>query len=155
MSTTTSPGPAVGSGASPNCSTSSPPCFVSSTAFMVSSCPLLPLQKFRQERAHPRRLLLLYAMAGAVDQMAAQHPRAQGVLHPLEITGTLICAPILFARDEDRGHVDRPAREQLQFGGIDALRPAPIPLQTALEPVALVFAAVDGEFVLRKPPACR
>src|SRR6266849_6345709 len=155
MSTTTSPGPGVGSGASPNSSTSGPPCFVSSTAFMVSSCLLLPLQKLRQELAHPRRLLLLYPMAGAIDQMAAQHSRAQALLHPLEIAGTLVRPPILFSRDEDRGHVDRPAREQLQFSGVDAFRPAPIPLQTALEPVALVFGAVDGELALRKPSAGR
>src|SRR6266581_709126 len=102
MSTTTSPGPAVGSSISPNCSTSGPPCFVSSTAFMVSSSLLLPLQKRRQVRAHPRGLLLLYPMSGAVDQMAPQHSRAQALLHPLEIAGTLVGSPILLAGDEDR-----------------------------------------------------
>src|SRR5215469_9542833 len=131
ISTTTSPGPAVGSGTSPSCNTSGAPCFVNSTAFMGSSRLSLPLQKLDQQLAYP---LLLHPMAGTVDQMAAQHPRARALLHPLEIAGTLVSPPILFARNEDRGHVDGPAREQLQFSGVDAFRPAPVPLQPALEP---------------------
>src|SRR5260370_37296553 len=94
-------GPEVGSGASPSWSASGPPCFVSSTAFMVSSCLLLPSQKLRQELAHPLRLLLLCPMAGAIDQMAAEHSRAQALLHPLKIAGTLVGPPILFSRDKD------------------------------------------------------
>src|SRR6516162_9441873 len=111
MSTTTSPGPAVGSGASPKRSTSGPPCFVSSTAFIVSSYLLLPLQKLDQELADTVRLLLLYPMGGAFYQMAAQHPRARALSHPLEIAGTLVGSPILFSCDEDRRHVDGPTRE--------------------------------------------
>src|SRR3974390_1914220 len=106
MSTTTSPGPAFGSGASSRRSTSGPPCFVNSTAFMISSCLLLALQKLDQERAHPLRLLLLYPMAGAFYQMAAPHPRAHALSHTLEIARTLVGPPILSARDEDRRHID-------------------------------------------------
>src|SRR5271165_6263967 len=108
MSTTTSPRPAVGSGASPRRSTSGPPCFVNSTAFIVSSCPLLPLQKLDQELAHPLRLLLLHPMAGAIDQMATQHPRARALLHPLKIAGPLVSPPIAFSRNKHRGHVNGP-----------------------------------------------
>src|SRR5271156_5086552 len=106
MSTTTSPGPAVGSGISPRRSTSGSPCFVNSTDFIVSSCLSLPLQKVDQERAHPLRLLLLHPMAGAIDQVATQHPRACALLHPLEIAGTLVSSPIAFSRNEHRGHVN-------------------------------------------------
>src|SRR5271169_1606445 len=124
MSTTTSPGPAVGSGTSSTRSTSGPPCFVNSTAFIVSSCLSLPLQKLDHERAHPRRLLLLHPMAGAIDQVATQHPRARALLHPLEIAGPLVGPPIAFSRNEDRRDVNGSAREQLQFSGIDASRAA-------------------------------
>src|ERR1700730_8072295 len=155
MSTTTSPGPAVGSGASPRRSTSGPPCSVNNTAFMVPSRLLLPLQELDQELAHPLRLLLLHPMAGAVDQMAAQHPGAGALLHPLEITGPLVVSPIAFPGDKDRRHADAPAREQLQFALEPTPRAAAVPLQPALEPGPLVFGAVDGELVLRQPPACR
>src|SRR5438445_5452089 len=111
MSTTTSPGPAVGSGASPSCSTSGPPCFVNSTAFMIASRLLLPLQEVDQQPAHPLRLLLLNPMTGPIDQMAAQHPAARALLHPLEIAGPLIGAPVALAGNIDRRHIDRPARE--------------------------------------------
>src|SRR5215472_16723548 len=84
MSITTSPGPAFGSGASPSCSTSGPPCLVNSTAFIVSSRLLLQLQKLQQEPAHLLRLLLLYPMASTIDQMAAEHSRASNLLHSLE-----------------------------------------------------------------------
>src|SRR5271163_2583187 len=154
MSTTTSPGPAVGSGTSPTRSTSGPPCFVNSTAFIVSSsCLSLPMQKLDQERAHPLRLLLLHPMAGAIDQMATQHPRTRALLHPLEIAGPLVGPPITFSRNKHRGHVDGPAGEQLQFAVVPALRPAPVPLQSTLKPGPLVLGAVNRELVFRQPPA--
>src|ERR1700751_185584 len=134
MSTTTSPGPAIGSGASPRRTTSGPPCFINSTAFIVSSCLSLPLQKLDQQSTHPVRLLLLHPMAGAIDQMATLHPSALALLHPLEIAGALIGPPIAFSGNEHRGHVNGPAREKLQFGCVGASRPAPVPLQPALEP---------------------
>src|SRR5271156_2217054 len=111
MSTTTSPGPGVGSDTSPRRNTSGPPCFVNNTAFIDSSCLLSPLQKPDQELTHPPRLLLLHPMAGTIDQMAAQHPCARALFHPFEISRTLISSPIAFSRNKDRGHVDRPARE--------------------------------------------
>src|SRR6516225_8182442 len=153
MSTTTSSGPAVGSDTSPTRSTSGPPCFVNSTALIVSSCLSLPLQKLDHERAHPLRLLLLHPMAGAIDQMATQHSRARALLHPLEIAGPLVGPPIAFSRNEHRGHVDGPAGEQLQFALVSALGPAPVPLQSTLKPVPLVFGAVNRELALREPPA--
>src|SRR5882672_5275191 len=113
MSTTTSPGPAVGSGTSPRCSTSGSPCFVNSTAFMVPSRLSLPLQEIDQQLIHPLRLLLLHPMPGAVDKMAAQHPGARALLHPLVVPGALVGSPIAFAGDKDRRHIDAPAREQL------------------------------------------
>src|SRR6516164_171301 len=127
-STTTSPGPAVGSGASPRRSSSGPPCFVNNAAFIVSSCLLPPSEKLDQQLAHPLRLLLLHPMAGAIDQMTAQHPRAHALLHPFKIAGTLVGSPIAFSCDEDRGDVNGSVREQLQFSDIDASRAAPVPL---------------------------
>src|SRR5215472_14916948 len=155
MSTTTSLGPTVGSGASPKRSTSGPPCFVNSTAFIVSSRLLLPLQKLDKQLAHPLRLLLLHPMACTIDQMAAHHPRAYALLHPLEITGTLVGPPIAFSCNKDRWHVNGPTRKQLQFSGVDTSRSAPIPLQSTLEPGSLVFRGVDRELGLRQPAACR
>src|SRR6516164_8031354 len=153
-STTTSPGPAFGSGASPRRSTSGPPCFVNSTACIVSSWFSLQLQKLDQQRAHPLRLLLLHPMAGTIDQMATQNPPARTLLHPLEIAGTLVGPPIAFSRYEYRGHVNGSAGEQLQFAGGSGFRPAPVPLQSTLEPGPLVHGAVDRELALRQPAAC-
>src|SRR5271166_5741492 len=121
---------------------------------IVSSCLSLPLQKLDQERAHPLRLLLLHPMAGAIDQMATQHPPARALLHPLEIAGTLVSPPIAFSRNEYRGHVNGPAGEQLQFAVGSAVRPAPVPLQSTLEPGPLVLGAVNRELALRQPAAC-
>src|SRR6516165_236484 len=154
-STTTSPGPGFGSGASPSCSTSGPPCFVNSTAFIVCSRLLLPSQKLDQQLAHPLRLLLLHPMAGTLDQMTTQHPRADALLHPLEIAWALIGPPIALSRNEHRRHVDGPAREELQFGSVDAARPAPVLLQAALEPGALILGGINRELVLRQPSARR
>ena len=82
-------------------------------------------------------------MAGAVDQMAAEHAGAGPRLHRLEHAGALIGAPILLARDEAGGHVDGAARNSLHFGGERARRAAAIPLQPALESGAGIFGAVD------------
>src|SRR6516225_1144353 len=153
-STTTSPGPGFGSGASPSCNTSGPPCFVNRTAFIVCSRLLLPSQKFNQQLAHAFRLLLVHPMAGTLDQVTTQHPRAHALLHPLEIAGTLIGPPIAPSGDEHRRHVYGPAREQLQLGGVDAARSAPVPLQAARERGALVLCGVDRELRLRRRPAC-
>src|SRR5215831_1877686 len=156
MSTTTSPGPAVGSGVSPRRRTSGPPCSVSSTAFIAPPPALsLPPQKLGQQLADPLRLLLLHPMAAAVDQITAQHSRASALLHALEIPGPLVGPPIALPRDKKRGDVDRTAREQLQLAVKPAPRPAPVPLQSTLEPGSFVFAAVDGELVFREPPAGR
>src|SRR6266446_8603223 len=151
MSTTTSAGSAVGSGTSPSCSTSDPPCFVNSTAFMGSSRLSPPLQKLDQQLAYPLRLLLLHPMAGAVDQMAAQHPRARALLHSLEIAGPLVGPPIALSSDKHGGHINGPTRKQLQLGRVEASCATPIPLQPALEPVSLILGGVHCEFVLRQP----
>ena len=92
-------------------------------------------------------------MAGAVEQMAAEHAGAGAVLHALEIAGALIGAPVALAGDEHRRHVDRAAGEQLQFGIVEALGAGAVPLQSALKSGALVFAAVDAELVVGEPPA--
>src|SRR5712671_1047503 len=155
MSTTTSPGPAIGSGTSARCNTSGSPCFSNSTAFMAFLPLLLPLQKLDQQLAHPFRLFLLHPMPGAVDQMTAEHPRAGAIPHALEIARALIGSPIAFSCNEHGRDIDGAAGKQLKLGIIEALRPGPIPLQSALEAGALVFGAVDGEFALREPSADR
>src|ERR1700704_724089 len=84
-------------------------------------------------------------MAGALDQMTADHLRACACLHRFEYAGTLMCAPILLARDKARGHVDGSARECFEFGGERAGSAAAIPLQSALESGARIFGAVEGK----------
>ena len=55
------------------------------------------LQELQQHVTNLLRLFLLYPMAGAVDQMTADHVRACGRLHCFEYAGALIGAPVLFA----------------------------------------------------------
>src|ERR1700738_4116324 len=155
MSTTTSTGPAIGLGISARCNTSGSPCFSNSTAFMFFLPLLLPLQKFDQQLAHPFRLFLLHPMPGAVDQMTAHHPRAGALLHSLEIAGTLVCSPVAFSRNEHGRNIDGAAGKQLKLGVIEALRPGPIPLQSALETSPLVFGAVDAKLAVGQPSASR
>ena len=57
------------------------------------------------------RLLLLHPMTGTVDQMAAEHAGAGGLLHALEIAGALVGAPVVLASDKELRHVDRAAGE--------------------------------------------
>src|SRR6266481_5414763 len=130
MSTTTSPGPAIGSGTSARCNTSGPPCFSNSTAFMAFLPPLSPLQKLDQQLTHAFRLFLLNPVPGAADQMTTEHPCAGAVLHALEIAGALVGSPIAFSGNEHRRHIDGAAGKQLQLRVIEALRPGPIPVQS-------------------------
>src|SRR5882672_6369569 len=106
MSTTTSPGPAIGSGTSARCNTSGSPCLSNSTAFMAFLPLLLPLQKLDQKLAHVFRLFLLHPVPGTVDQMTAAHLCAGAILHALEIAGALIRSPIAFSRNEHRRTID-------------------------------------------------
>src|ERR1700721_4144149 len=94
-------------------------------------------------------------MARALEQIAADHLGANALLHALKRTGLLIDAPVALARDEDRRHVDRAARKQLKRVVEGAFSPRSIPVQPALEAVALVFAGIDGEFVVGQPCAGR
>src|SRR3979411_1304421 len=109
------------------------------------------LHELQQEAANLLRLLLLHPMAGALDQMTADHLRACACLHRFEYAGTLICAPVLLARDKARGHVDGSARECFQFGGERAGSAAAIPLQAALESGARIFGAVAGKLSVGQP----
>src|SRR5216683_2821467 len=155
MSTTTSPDPAIGSGTSARCNTSGSPCFSNSTAFMAFLPLLLPLQKLDQQLTHSLRLFLLHPMPGSVDQMTAEHPRAGAILHALEIARALIGSPIAFSRNEHGRNIDGAARKQLKLRVIEALRPGPIPMQSALETGPLVFGAVDAQLAVGQPSASR
>src|SRR5260370_34524057 len=75
------------------------------------------LQELQQHVTNLLRLFLLHPVSGAVDQMTADHPLACASLHCFEYAGALIGAPILFARDEARWHVDGAAGECFEFGG--------------------------------------
>src|SRR5215470_1944905 len=88
------------------------------------------------------RLLLLDPVPGALHEVAAEHPGAGGRLHALELAGFLVDPPVALPRDEARRHVDRPAGERLQLGGVPAARRAPVPLQPALEAGAAELCAV-------------
>src|SRR3977135_1162107 len=72
-------------------------------------------QKRDQQPGHFRRSLLLHPMAGAVDEVTAEHAGASASLHRLIDAGALIGAPVLLAGDEAGGHVDAAARPGLQF----------------------------------------
>src|ERR1035437_2106428 len=73
--------------------------------------------ELQQQTGKLLRLLLLHPVAGAVDQMTADHAGARGRLHRLEYAGALVSAPVLFARDEAAGHVDAAARTGFEFDG--------------------------------------
>src|SRR5262245_27823549 len=90
-------------------------------------------QEREQEAADFAGLLLLHPMAGAIDQMAADHLGAGLRLHRLKHAGALIGAPILFAGDEGGGRIDGAAGPGLQLRGERGRRAAAIPLQPALE----------------------
>src|SRR3954471_17759176 len=100
-------------------------------------------QEINQQRACRFGLLLLYPVAGAVEQMHTYHSGAGPLLHYLESTGPLIDAPIALAGDEDGGHVERAAGEQFEFGFEVSAGARAIPVQPALEAVALVFTGID------------
>src|SRR5712672_2595732 len=99
MSTTTSPGPAIGSGTSARCNTSGSPCLSNSTAFMAFLPPLLPLQKLDQQLAHVFRLFLLHPVPGAVEEMTAAHLCPGDNLQSLDIGKALIRSLRAFARN--------------------------------------------------------
>src|SRR6185437_3180748 len=105
-------------------------------------------QELQEQPADLNRLLLLYPMAGALDQMAADHPAAIPGLHRFEHAGALIGAPVLLAGDESGGHVDAAARPGLHFRDESARRAAAIPLQPALESGARIFAAVVSKLAI-------
>src|SRR5580765_7483296 len=87
--------------------------------FIESSlCGRCLFEKWQQQLQERLGLLLLYPVAGAVDEMGPDHARAERLLHGLECTRTLIDPPVAPAADEHRGHVDRPAREDLQLGRV-------------------------------------
>src|SRR5581483_12043127 len=88
-----------------------------------------PFEEVEQQAAHFGRLLLLHPMAGAVDQMAAEHLRAAAALHRFERAWALIGAPILLARDEAGGHVDAAPRKQRHLVVQHPRRAVAIPLQ--------------------------
>ena len=49
-----------------------------------------PGEEVQQQAGDLGRLLLLYPVAGAVDEMAAEHLRARALLHRLEYAGALL-----------------------------------------------------------------
>src|SRR5688572_25808293 len=89
-------------------------------------------QEVQQQPADRLGLLLLHPMAGAVEQVGADHTGAGGLLHALEGAGPLIDTPIALARDKDRRHVDRAAGKQLQFALERARAARAIPVETPL-----------------------
>src|SRR6185312_2417542 len=119
--------------------------------FSISSLCLGGLQELDQKPAHFARLLLLYPMAGAIDEMAADHVGAGFRLHRFIDTWALIGAPVLLARDEGGGDVDGAAGPQLQIRRKHAGRAAAIPLQAALKAAARIFGSVERKLAVRQP----
>src|ERR1700730_3380398 len=95
--------------------------------------------ELHQQAVNLLRLLLLHPVAGAVDQVTAEHAGAGRCLHCLIDAGTLICAPVLPARNKARGHVEAAAGIGFEFGSERARGAAAIPLQPALESGAVKF----------------
>src|SRR3954447_9262337 len=116
--------------------------------------PLLLLrmmQEFQQQPADLLRLFLLHPMAGAIEEVTAEHSGAGAPLHRLKHARALVGAPVLLARNETGGHIDAAARPGLQFGREPGRRATAIPLQPALKSGARVFGAVERELLFRKP----
>src|SRR3981081_1355240 len=82
---------------------------------------------------HSARALLLHPMARTFDEMSAPHVGTGAILHRFETAGHLIDAPIAFAGDEHRRHVDRAAGKKIEFLVETAGEIAAVPLQPALE----------------------
>src|SRR5437667_6928369 len=92
-------------------------------------------------------------MAGAVEQMTAEHAGAGGLLHALDRAWALVDAPIALARDEGRRHVDGLAGKQLQFGFERAAVTRAVPVEPALEAVAPIFLSIYREVAVGQPLA--
>src|SRR5579863_258778 len=112
-------------------------------------------QEIDQQPGDRLGLFLLHPVTGAVDQVTSPHVRARGSLHSFEIARPLVDPPIALSGDEERRHVDGSARKQLQLRIVTALGPGTVPVEAALEAVALIFGAVDREFAVRQPTAGR
>src|ERR1700682_259551 len=105
-------------------------------------------RELQQQATDLVRPLLLHPVAGAVDQVSAEHAGAGAGLHGLEYAGALIGAPVLPPRDEAGGHGNAAARIGFKLGGECARGAAAIPLQAALESGAGIFPAVEGKLAV-------
>src|ERR1700756_3598904 len=114
-----------------------------------------PLEELQQQSRDVFGLLLLHPVAGARDEVTAVHVRAGARRHSFIDAGALIGAPILLTRDEAGWHVDGTAGPCLQFGIEGARGAAAIPLQTALESGALIFARIERKLAVRQPSVGR
>src|SRR5262249_53407590 len=94
-------------------------------------------QEGDEQFTHLLRLLLLNPMAGAVDQVKANHPGAGARLHAFHSARRLIDAPIALPGNEHRRHVDGAAREGMH------LRNA-LGIASATNPIALQGAGKAG-----------
>src|SRR4051812_5124042 len=92
-------------------------------------------------------------MSRALDKMASLHALERMALHALKLPGLLIYAPVAFAGDESRRHLDRPAGEGKQVRDLLRGGRASIPLQAALEARPGKLRTVDREVALREPAA--
>src|ERR1700722_18529706 len=114
-------------------------------------------QKRKQQLGRLFRLLLLHPMAGAIDEMKADHVGAGAVPHALRGTGRLIGAPITFACDIHRRYIDGASGEGVHFGHAFWIgtAPHPVALQRAGKFGAAVFGHVHVNFSLGQPFAIR
>lgn len=79
--------------------------------------PTRLLDKVEQERAEPKRLLLLHPVTSAVDQRDVSHSRRCLCPHKIERARRRIGAPIALPANEERWDIDCLVRKQTQFGG--------------------------------------
>src|ERR1700722_17808108 len=91
-------------------------------------------------------------MSGAVDEMRATPLRASRGLHPLKGARNLIDAPVAFAGDETRGHIDGATGKRFKLADVFAGE-ASIPLQAALKSGSSIFVRVNGQLCVSEPSA--
>src|SRR6266550_3132442 len=72
-------------------------------------------EELKQQCVHLFWLLLLNPMPGAIEEMESDHMCACGVAHLVDRARRLVDAPVAFACDELRGHVDGTTRESVHL----------------------------------------
>src|SRR3984957_4417490 len=114
----------------------------------------LSVDELQQQTTDCLGLFLLNPMPGPIDEMRAPPLRTSRGLHPLKSARKLIDAPIAFARDETRRHIEGAAGKRFKLTDV-LVGKASIPLQAALKSGSSKLGRIDRQLCVREPSACR